>query len=97
MAYELTRYGEEKLETLPTEIETRREKLRPRGSKSPYDSTFYKMTRQLFLLGQVRWGNEPLQDAFDFMKEGPRKVRASSGLRKELDHMLKVGLVREVK
>lgn len=96
MAYELTRYGEERLETLPARLEERREKLKPLGSRGAYDSTFYKWNRQLFLLDKVRRGEEPLKDAFEGLKSGRRKALASEGLRKELASMLRASLIREV-
>ena len=95
MEYELTRYGEEYLETGPARIQKRREISRSRHSKSG-DKTMYSLHRKLDILENVRIGVDPIVGSYDVMRESPSISRAQKARRKDLATMLKANLIRKV-
>lgn len=105
MGYELTKYGEEYLETGYKRLEKRREELEQRsftgkrgGKRVPYDSAMYKLARRLEILGNIRRGQDPV-GSFEFLPENwkKRKAKAYSTMQKELGSLVKANLVKETR
>ena len=100
MQYELTRYGEEYLETSGARLDKIWEKAPVQKSKEGLTrikrtSALDRLSKRVHILDKVKKGEHPIDTSFDFLKEGPRKERGKNALRKELDSMLKARLIRE--
>ena len=101
MEYELTTYGREYRETASARIDKMWETLpieektegMTRRKRTP---AFDRLNKRVFILDSIHRGRHPIDDAFDYLKEGYRKERGKGALRKELDRMLRDNLVREV-
>jgi len=101
MEYELTRYGEEYLETGPAKIDKMWERLPKETTKQGLtrlkpSSAWARLNKRINILESISRGRDPIESSFDFLKPGPRKTRAQGSFRKELASMLKENLVREV-
>lgn len=99
--YELTAYGMEYRETASARLNRMWESLptqeKTEGmTRKKRTLAFDRLSKRIFILDSIYRGNHPIDDAFDYLKEGYRKERGKNALRKELDRMLKDNLVREV-
>ena len=103
MIYELTKYGEEYLGTLPNRLEkehAKRMSIYPAEYMKPPTSSWYKLSRRHFLLDKIERGEDPStwSDTSIANKIYPGKSRiAKEADRKELALMLKENLIRIAK
>lgn len=100
MAYELTRYGEEYLETAPQKLDELWERLPKEASKEGLtrikrSTSFVRLNKRTHILSKIRSGEDPIESSFEFLPAGPKRTRARNALKKELDSMLRANLIEE--
>lgn len=100
MKYELTTYGHEYLETLPdrlSKVDISKSIVEGRrGGRRVKSSKYDRLNKQYTILQRVSAGKHPFEGVFDFLPEGweKRKKIGESGMKTELDKMVKANLVR---